>query len=86
MVNLDFRRGLKNLGDLIEHTLTFFPVFTADGRDHTRVHVFLKDDLIDFIQGSVYGMDLPDDINAIFTLIDHAADSGDMTFDGFQTF
>jgi hypothetical protein len=57
----------------------FGAVAVSEGRTDTVMHVFLENLEFDGAQGRAGGLDLGDDLNAVFLLFDHAFDALSLT-------
>ena len=75
---------LEHLGDLLENPLPLSGVPALDrGRD-TGIQVIVEDLRAYLVQGRADGLYLPNNVYAVFILLDHADDSAEVTFYGFE--
>jgi hypothetical protein len=77
--------GVKHFGDLVQNALAFRRVAALNGAEDTGIEMSIQDLCADFVERALDGLDLPDDVDAVFILFQHPLNSADVSFNGFES-
>ena len=78
--NLSLFRGLEHIQQFLQDPFALRGVVALNSLDQARIEVMVEDLRADLVEGRLDSLDLADDIDAVFTLLDHALDSTQVSF------
>jgi len=82
---LNFIGFFKYFGYFFQYPGSFFGVIALDCGQQARIEVPIQQVDADFIQGSLHGLDLADNVYAVLVVFQHALDSTDMPLNNLET-